>query len=381
MAPPPPPNDTVSWPTPSLAQEEEKKKDQDHVERSDKEKITGRVHGKDKWEKVPVSFSTKFNTPMPIRARGNRLGGRGGRDTGSRGGHATNGSISIPESGGNLDGQSSTTQPFERNKPGDMGPPRNLPTGRVRRSASAGPSSAKEHRRGTDGAQDKREDPGHRNSVPNRSHDTRRVSVSTQTENGTTPNGQSANSEAQRRSSVYSEQPSGDGIPSRAPFDKRSDWRSRETNQEYNSNYAPHRERGDGRPDRGRAGWRGKGTHMHSNFAQNTQNQNGHTFGAGKAHSYGEQRHNSQPQSNTFQNGREPRHNRTGSRSQSIPQPSSYNRFNSGVPPAPPNGMPNLHIDVSSSMYPYQAPTVMSAMHYNPGLEYAQLLGIVQLQM
>ena len=76
-SPLPPRNDAMSWPTPLSAQEVQ--------EKSDKEKPSTNVaptksHGKSEWKPVPYTPSVKFNTPMPaIRGKTARAGARGGR--------------------------------------------------------------------------------------------------------------------------------------------------------------------------------------------------------------------------------------------------------------------------------------------------------------
>lgn len=84
--------DPSSWPTPQVAQGEEKKKAQEKLEKTDKpaEKSTnGRSHGKEKWMPVPYVPTAVFNTPLP--STGARRGGgrpaRGGREGSRQGSH------------------------------------------------------------------------------------------------------------------------------------------------------------------------------------------------------------------------------------------------------------------------------------------------------
>ena len=85
----PPVADASLWPTPQVAQGEEKKKAQEKLEKADKvekpaEKApAGRSHGKEKWMPVPYVPNPVFSTPLP--PAGGRRGGRtarGGRDAG-----------------------------------------------------------------------------------------------------------------------------------------------------------------------------------------------------------------------------------------------------------------------------------------------------------
>ena len=380
IVPPPPPTDVTSWPTPNLAKEEDKKKFQDRFERVEKEKTPGRGQKDVKWEKVDYVPTAVFSTPLPPRGRGGRIGGRGGRDAGSRGGHV-NGGERVSSGPTPNDQNSSTVQSNER-KTGDTGPNKSGPFPRQRRSASAGPSSSGEQRRGVDGAQDRRDDTSFKHSNPSRAYENRRVSVSTQTENGLA-SGQQATSEAQKRNSTISttiseQQATGD-YASPSSSDRRFDSRPREYTKETNGWY-PSRERGE-RSERVRGNWRGKGGHSHYG-GHSMQGQNGQSFSQShKTYNYGDQRHNSQPQP-PFSNVRESRHSRTTSRSQSITNPPPYGRFPPNLPPNGPPQLPSLHTDVAN-MYAYQhgPPPIMSAVPYNPYMDNSQLQGMVQMQL
>lgn len=84
--------DAASWPTPQLAQGEEKKKPQEKVEKPEKaeKSSTARPHGKEKWMPVPYVPTAVFSTPLPSAPRRGSRPTRGGREGAGRGGsHAT----------------------------------------------------------------------------------------------------------------------------------------------------------------------------------------------------------------------------------------------------------------------------------------------------
>ena len=76
-SPLPPRNDAMSWPTPLSAQEVQEKSDKEKPSTST---APTKSHGKNEWKPVPYTPSVKFNTPMPaIRGKTARTGARGGR--------------------------------------------------------------------------------------------------------------------------------------------------------------------------------------------------------------------------------------------------------------------------------------------------------------
>lgn len=79
--------DASLWPTPQVAQGEEKKKAQEKAEKT--EKTTGARHGKEKWMPVPYVPTAVFNTPLPTTGarRGGARSARNGRDAGRHGPH------------------------------------------------------------------------------------------------------------------------------------------------------------------------------------------------------------------------------------------------------------------------------------------------------
>lgn len=85
----PPVEDAALWPTPQVAQGEEKKKAQEKGEKSEKSEKSPviRPHGKEKWMPVPYVPTAVFNTPLPSAARRGGRTARGGREGGRNGAH------------------------------------------------------------------------------------------------------------------------------------------------------------------------------------------------------------------------------------------------------------------------------------------------------
>ena len=413
-APPPPPGDAISWPTPDIAQEGEKKKSQDRGDKIEGEKLSAsKPHGKEKWVTVPFVPTVQFNTPLPPNRRGGRSA-RGGRDSGSRGSHTAHGSISGTEPSSstpaNLTAAPAATLP-ERAR-GDMGPPRGGPlSSRPKRAASAGPPTSREHRRVTDPSLPERRDESstieQRPAQSSRASPTenRRTSIATQTDsaqNGGPISPTSFRSDVhggRRQSPNGGDHESGqqgnsqDHAHPRSTPERRSEGSIRSSELvrgDYNS-FAYTRDRGEGRPERGRGGFRGRGGHNGFSGPQlaNGQSSSSHQsnqhlptgYTPSKSQSFNE-RQTAQPQVPPFVPPRqETRGHRGNSRSQSIPNPTGYGRFPNGGPPPGTQHLPSLQTDVASMYgFPQGPPTIMSAMPYQP-YEQMQLIGMVQMQM
>lgn len=420
IAPPPPPGDAISWPTPDSAKGEERKRAQDRAEKGDKEKTpTTKTHGKEKWMPVPYVPSAVFSTPLPPTRRGGRPA-RGGRDGGGRGGNSVQGNHG-PEKVGGSSGSyvsSATGNSYERNR-GDVGPYKNNTSSRPKRAASAGPPTSREQRKSGDTSQGEIPKEGDteptnvtQNSVFHH-NESRRASAATQTEDAkgrrpsTTINQRTNDFE---RSSIKPAPHSIDRDEryqdvhhetyphsrSTAP-DRRSDGsaRSPEYTREFHSQI-PTRERGEGRADRGRGVYRGRGAGNHGFPSSNQSNGQNFSHGHPPPHQASVQhqppksqssheRHASQSQSATY-NTTQPvsRSFRSGSRSQTIPHPNSYGRFPSapsGPNPAAPQ-LSSLQTDLANT-YGYQPGQqgIMSAIPYNAYMEQISLFGMVSMQM
>ncbi|KAL4913579.1 hypothetical protein BDW62DRAFT_160301 [Aspergillus aurantiobrunneus] len=86
--PVPPVADATLWPTPQVAQGEEKKKAQEKSEKTEKSPVI-RPHGKEKWTPVHYVPTAVFSTPLPTAARRGGRSARGGRDTTRNGAEKT----------------------------------------------------------------------------------------------------------------------------------------------------------------------------------------------------------------------------------------------------------------------------------------------------
>lgn len=81
--------DATLWPTPQVAQGEEKRKAQEKNEKGGEKSPVIRPHGKEKWMPVPYVPTAVFNTPLPSAGRRGGRAARGGRDGGRTHGTGT----------------------------------------------------------------------------------------------------------------------------------------------------------------------------------------------------------------------------------------------------------------------------------------------------
>lgn len=418
LAPPPPPGDATSWPTPDSAQGEEKKRAQERAEKGEKEKtpVAAKPHGKEKWMPVPYVPTAVFSTPLPPARRGGRPA-RGGREGGHRAGSATHGPTVTEKTSATPTDGSAAPVPASSSERGraELNSSKNSSgSSRPKRAASAGPSTVREQRKAADstltekpkevgtGSTKTNQTPG---TAPNES---RRLSAATPTDDPKF-----------RRSSTIPNQQTNESGNTAVKFPQNTDDRPQNQNQEMQANARPvhdrrgegsgrlsdqrdfhghmsNRERGEGRAERGRGAYRsrGAGNHGFSNSGQNnTQNfshghpsqnqgptshqmpksQNSHERHASNSQSV--PYHQSQPISRSL---------RSSSRSQSIPNSTPYSRFSNGSNgphPGPPH-LSSLQTDLANS-YGYQPGQqgVMSAMPYNAYLEQVSLFSMVSMQM
>jgi la-related protein 1 len=375
---PPPVEDSISWPTPETALEEEKRKVQEKLEKEEKDETApNKPRPKEKWVPVPYVPSVSFNTPIPPRGGRGRGGARGGRtEAGGRPRESTNAGATgekttatststghASESDRGKDGARSTSLPPPKRQPNDQSNPRkptNVQSGEKNRSSpSKGDLSSNDIRQASmpqpdqvsEGNQD------HRESF--------RGSRSDQTQ------GKGSDNHVQQRASIDRSSESSQ-FKDGAVFNKDGNHQSRE--------------RVDGRGDRGRGGFRGRGNH--GSFP-NGQPHPQHVFTNG----HGPQQSNTFPlrQSNgpyspppqqPFGNQYmpTPSRGRGSSRSQSIPNGAMYGpRFMPNGGQVPPN-MPSLQ--TSGQMFDYPQPMQsMSALPYNPYIEHVSVLALVTMQL
>ena len=425
MLPPPVQNATL-WPTPETAQDEEKKKATDKGDRADKEKafvINAKPHGKEKWTPVPYTPSVIFETQLTTSSKRGGRPGRGGREMNGRGGsHLSNGSVG---------GDKVTTHPVGTSAAGDAVARGRMeaPTGKgpygvpkqAKRASSAAGSTPKEQQRLAPSLDKSRELDSRTdaaNASPPSTAGSRRTSIATQTDGTTRPrhdarqfarpdptilNG-SSGSNGQKSDRYATNDGESHAHHSSAPVDRRGDAPARAS--EYfrdNGHYASAKERGDGRPDRGRGGFRGnrggnggflnvQQQHPPNVFQSNHQGNAGSTspYGFAKAGTYGsphqqqqaqsQSQSQPQPQQSTAssQYGPGPQRNQRGApRSQTLPNNGMFARVHSQ---AGPTNMAPIQTQLSP-MYEYPAAQAMTAVPYSPYAEQYSTLGMVSLQL
>lgn len=419
VAPPPPPGDAMSWPAPESALNEGKKKAPERVEKDDKDTSLAPKPHKEKWVPMPLVHSVAFQTPFPTARRGGKLP-RGGREGGSRGGNIANASNGAekPDFPG-VSASASQTLPAgasERGR-GALNPTTtNANVSKPKRASSAGPATPRDQRRlGDSTTTEKRKEVEHGLAQLSQSNgyngnnghsakETRRPSVPTPVKepqpewstrvvpmNGATPtNSLQSNADEDKKSL---------NLPSEAPVSPREGGPERRSEgsvkppdlaREFQGN-VPVRERGEGRPERGRGGYRGRGAPTHAFFSSNLPNGHGFTNGQqgqyqpapatpAKSHS-NQESSSSHSQSSYYQPAQQyGRQHRSNSRSQSIPHSTPYGKFSNGHHSGAPH-LASLQIGLANE-YGYQAGNngIMSAIPFNPYLE-IPVFGMVSMQM
>ena len=399
MAPPPPPGDAQSWPTPDSAQDEEKKKASGRMEKGEKEKAPSvRAHGKEKWTPVPYVPTVQFSTPIPSVRRGMRAP-RGGRESTPRGAlNADKATAGSPDASAG-----SQTTAVDQNK-AEAGTSKNpTSSAKSKRASSAGPVSSRDSRKGGDmAAPEKRKDiSASTKQTDSSTRESRRASASTPDDfvrnggnytssSGPMPhatNGKFARTPAGINNRVDEVDVQGQPRPVGPERRGEGDFRGTHQARDYHPPI-PHRDRGEGRPDRGRGGYRSRGGSNNAFVHSNIPNGNTAQYPfmpppmPSKSHSNHE-RHTSQIQNLSYQS---PQHHgrpfRSGSRSQSITHSTSFPRYSQGPHTHPNPQLSNLHTDVANT-WGYQPGNqgAMSATPYNPYMEQVSIFGMVSMQM
>ena len=403
MAPPPPPGDAVSWPTPDSAHDEDRKKPQ---EKPEKEKAqVAKPHGKKEWQQLPFVPSVAWNTPLPLARRGGRSQGNT-RDGGNRG--RNNAAPDKAASNGTSPTSQTPAQSEDRGKSASASTVPSNPQ-RSKRASSAGPATLREQRKvGEPMGGDKRRDfdnaqtkapvtKGSGQPEPRRQSGTfTNESQSVKGSAGRPPHRDSLSSARKIPSSsvedVGQAQPVGSNTQSFRPneHERRNENFAKPAEVTKDSQPVPSsRDRGDGRADRGRGGFRGRGggnQNMHNGFSSN---------GHGYSNPYSQFQPNPGNQTRSFSNherlgSQQPtpfyvpgppmnRHNRSNSRSQSIQQP--FGRFSHTAHAGPPH-LTNLQTDLANTFAFQPEPQgPMSAIPFNTFLPPPNLFGMVTVQM
>lgn len=386
LAPPPPPGDAQSWPTPDSAQDEEKRKIQERADRGEKEKpMTIRAHGKEKWMPVPYVPTYVPSTPLPNVRRGPRAT-RGGRDSAPRGGGLATDKVTAgsPEA-------STGSRPLagERSKADLANSRTSIGSTRPKRASSAGPPATRDQRRGGDlTGSERRKDMG----SSTLQGEARRASATTQEEAPRSKREPNVN-EAQPGTAKGFQEPDGDGAatgghayPRSAGPERRGEagLKTYDHAREFH-NAVPARERGEGRP--GRGGHRSRG--VGSNAFGHTNVPNSHVT----PHSYVQppvssksfplhERHPSQYPHNGYQPRQSHSRFRSGSHSYPATHPTANARFPQGHHATGSHHLPNLQTEIASA-WAYQPGSqgIMSANPYTPYMEQVSIVGMVSMQM
>ena len=401
MAPPPPPGDAISWPTPDSALGEGKKKATERVEKGEKEPSQGpKSHGKEKWVHVPFVPTPVFNTPIPVARRGGK-GLRGGREGGSRGGSAignTNGLEKQPGTGAtNAKGQPPALN--ERDRAALSSTSTTFSTSKPKRASSAGPITPTEQRKTGDASvSEKRRDGDTISSKAGQnsgsmSNENRRPAAlpfhKDLSTNRNSSNVQGTEAMVQNKMDEEEKHQNGTTEASRPSGpDRRGEGSTKSSDLARDAQgHIPIRER-EGRPERGRGGYRGRGSN-HNFFGHNAPN--GHqsqyqsTPPPPSSLRSNHDRLPSQPQGSYQPPSQQTKHYRANSRSQSIPysapHATPYRGFSNGHHGGAAH-LPNLQTDIANE-YGYLPghQGVMSATPYNTLESIPTLIMMVQMQM
>lgn len=417
LPPPPPPGDAMSWPAPESALSEGKKKTPERVEKDEKDAPQPPKPHKEKWVHMPLEHSVVYETAFPPSRRGGKAA-RGGREGGTRGGNIANASNNVEkpplQGSGTSASQTSPATGLERGRAALNATTNNANVSKSKRASSAGNATPKDQRRlGDPTATEKRKEfentlaksgqsnannsnngsnvkESRKSSLPAMAKDphlewsTRVVPMD---ESTATANSAQSNLDQDKKNVSEGRESSRAGGPERR---SEGSGRPLDLAKDFQGN-VPTRERGEGRSERGRGGYRGRGGPNHSFFSSNLPNSHGFANGqqlqyqpapaaSAKPHSNQESSpsHSQSPYYQSAQNYG--RNHRSNSRSQSIPHSSHYGRFPNGHHPGMPH-LANLQTDVANE-YGYQQGNngIMSAVPYNPWLEFP-VFGMVSMQM
>ena len=408
--PPPPPGDAMSWPSPESALNDGKKKTLEKPEKDDRDASQAPKPHREKWVPMPLVHTVVFETPFPNARRGGKLP-RGGREGGTRGGNIANASNGaekpILPGVGTSNSSTSPASGLERGRGALNSNATNANLSKPKRASSAGPATPRDQRKlGDSIATEKRNENGLAKAAQgngNNVKETRRPSVPTSAQeprpewstrvvpmNGATASTNSVQNSTDEDKKNLSMAPEAPVSPRAAGPERRSEGSIRppDFGRDFQGS-TPVREQG--RSERGRGGYRGRGGSSHAFTSSNLPNGHGLTNGqqgqyqpapATPAKSHSNQESSpSHSQSSYYQPGQQyARHHRSNSRSQSIPHTTPYGRYSNGHHSGGPHLAP-LEIGLANG-YGIQPGNngIMSAMPYNPWLEFP-VFGMVSMQM
>lgn len=380
--------DASLWPTPQVAQGEEKRKAQEKTEKTEKPDKSPiiRPHGKEKWTPVHYVPSAVFNTPLPSAARRGPRATRGGRDGGRGGAHGTGAAGDKTASGQIAQGSTTKHAPSAdrgRNEPN--GVRANTVTGQSRRSNSADAASQSESRKVSQAA-----DRGRGEARAKGNEDTNAGAVGRHLNGGEAfsrhhkPFPRNHDSTAQKgadhgkgnshlsgdspRTGLSQERRLGNNSQS-ADFQNRDYSQADTHGKDFHKDRDHPRERGEPRSERGRGGHRGRGSHSTYPVHHNSQFSNTHmshqSFVPQKQYGFSDRRSHYGPSNSTQ------RSHGLSLRSPSVPTtPAAVY----GVYPFPP--------DVNAMYgYPFMPAAPMSAVPYQQYMEPFSLMSMISMQL
>ncbi|CAG8953506.1 hypothetical protein HYFRA_00010256 [Hymenoscyphus fraxineus] len=368
---PPPVEDATSWPTPETALEEEKRKAHEKLEKEEKDDTSSnKPRPKKEWQTLPYVPSVSFNTPLPSRGGRGRGGARGGRTEGGRSSH-TNAAGTTGDKAQN--GSTTTT-------PSTVEADKRVSRGEVPRAASLPPNSNKRPSSDPSGAKDQRKPVAASAEKPRGGRESN-ISDIRNTSYGQQTSENSQDHQFTRADRGFkSEDTQGSPMDVHAHQKSGAERKSESNLRGYEQTKEHHRERADGRSDRGRGGFRGRGNHNFQNGQQHPAHlyTNGH--GPQQANGYpvrqGSGPYSPPPQASAFNNQYPvpPSRGRGGSRTQSIPNSAMYGRY-------PQNGGPNQHMSPIAASYDFQPMQPMSAPPFNPYMDQSAVISMVKMQL
>ncbi|KAL3420715.1 La domain-containing protein [Phlyctema vagabunda] len=378
---PPPVEDANSWPTPEIALEEEKRKSKVTVsEKEEKEEtVSSKPRQKKEWVPVPYTPSVTFNTPIPTRGGRGRGGGRGGRETGGRGNHGPNGSVSGDKvqapntvANGNADGRDRGRESVAGVRASSLPPA-------SKRNSSAGPQSTKEQRKSTAVSGEKSKAGAYAKG------DTGSVTENRGTHFEPSDNSQVGKNEAGK--GFKPDQSHGavnDGdFNSRFGNERRTEpnIRSPEIGKDASGFSRDTQQARDGRTDRGRGGFRGRGAFNNVPNPQHAQHAYTNGHGPNMAMGYPIRQngpYSPPPQQAPFGNqySQPPSRTRASHRAGSVPNNAMYpGRFANGTGPQ----IAPLQTGPSFEYSGLQA--VSAGASFNPYVEQYSVLNMVTMQL
>ena len=412
---PPPTSDAISWPTPENAQDEEKRKMNDRLEKPEEEKSSvAKVPRREKWIPVQHVPTAVFNTPIPSNARRGGRAARGGREPNTRNGGPAPTTIATEKPSTSaqqvpvpLSAGASERGPNE----GQMTRSSAVET-KSRRASSAGALAAKDRRRIPDVSVPEASKTSKISSEPEGPN--RAVSLGETSKQMQSTSQQSRQNgfrglhnteDSLKNGGDKAAQPPVDRYEKRNSFsqdsyaytrsngvgiERRTDYQSR-ANQPNQYAQNPVRERGESRSERNRGGsYRGgRGAASHGVPATNGSGQpmmNGnfspHAPNGQPSSRYGNDHFAQMPQAGHLPSA--PSHyrgHRSSSRSNSMQHSAPYARYaphSAGAGPA----LSNIHTELANMYGHYPGNQVaMSAMPYNAFTDSTALCNMVSLQM